>query len=78
MKTGDNNEEENSPRISAIYDLSLRGPGPPAESGGLIGDKLWWRRWRTLGGLITQRRGDGAHKNGRQRRGGELPVQRRG
>ena len=38
MKTGDNDEEENSPRSVVVKNPSLRGE-PPAEHGGLIGAK---------------------------------------
>ena len=31
------------------------GGGPPADPGGCIGAKLWWRRWWTLGGFPAQR-----------------------
>ena len=39
MKTGDNDDEEKSPRRGSVKNLSLRGGGPPTEPGGLIGAK---------------------------------------
>ena len=38
-KTGAKAGEDNSPRIGAVKNLSQRGRGPPADSGGLIGAK---------------------------------------
>ena len=75
---GANDRKGNSPRSGAVKNLSLRRGGPPSEPGVLVGAKFWRRRWRTLGGLHAQRRGDGAHGDGLQGRGGELPTQQRG
>ena len=54
-KTGANDGEENSPRSRSTKNLSLREGKPPADSGGLIGAKLWWRRWGALCGVHVQR-----------------------
>ena len=77
-KKGANEGKENSPRNSAVKNLSLRGRGPPAEPGGLIGTTSWLRRWGSLGVHHAQQRGDGARVYGRQDRCRKLPAQQPG
>ena len=74
-KTGAKDGGEKSPRSSSAKNLSLRRGGPSAEPGGLIGAKLWRRRWGLLGGIHAQRRQDGTHLDKRQGREGELSAQ---
>ena len=76
--TGARTGAANSPRSSAARNLALRGGGPPAEPGGLIGAKSWLRRWGSLDVLHAQRRADGARVYGRQDLGRKLPAQQPG
>ena len=56
--TGASTGAANSPRNSAARNFALRGGGPTAEPGGLIDAKSGRQRWRSLGVLDAQRRGE--------------------